>query len=113
MDLPRENPYAHRELVDLAQDSPRSLALLRFLRMFRLLRLFRLVRVEELLETLENHFEMNLKILRVFSILVSPAASSRTNHMLTLSCAIPTTSPYDLPTVSVPMASLRPPSGLR
>ena len=71
IDAPSSVPV---ELLDLflwtESESPRGLALLRFLRMFRLLRLLRLVKIDEYVETLENHFQVNLRFINVVSIFV-------------------------------------------
>lgn len=57
IDAPSSVPV---ELVDILVGNAGSLKLLRFLRMFRLLRLLRLLKIEEYIDTLENHFDMNL-----------------------------------------------------
>jgi len=66
VDAPSSVPV---ELVDIFVQN-NSLGLLRFLRMFRLLRLLRLLKIEEYVDTLENAFDVNLRILRVVFMLI-------------------------------------------
>ena len=70
IDFPSSIPI---ELVDIFLEDTGSLGLLRFLRMFRLLRLLRLLKIEEYIDTLENYFDTNLRILRVVFMLVRVA----------------------------------------
>ena len=56
--------------INIFLEHSNTLGLLRFLRMFRLLRLLRLLKIEEYIETLENQFDINLRILRVVFMLV-------------------------------------------
>lgn len=61
VDVPSSVPV---ELISLFFDAS-GLSVLRFLRILRLVRLVKLVKVDEYIETLENAFDMNLRVLRV------------------------------------------------
>ena len=67
IDAPSSVPV---EIINIFLEHSNTLGLLRFLRMFRLLRLLRLLKIEEYIETLENQFDINLRILRVVFMLV-------------------------------------------
>ena len=57
------------ELISLFVDA-QSLSVLRVLRILRLIRLAKLLKIEEYIETLENHFDINLRLLRIVFMIV-------------------------------------------
>ena len=66
IDAPSSVPV---ELISLYVDAS-SLSILRILRMVRLIRLVKLLKIEEYIETLENHFDVNLRLLRIVFMII-------------------------------------------
>jgi hypothetical protein len=67
IDAPSSVPVELIELLITTQDI-NNLSVLRFLRMFRLVRLLRLLKVKEYVVRLEEHFNINLKALKLVEI---------------------------------------------
>lgn len=66
IDAPSSVPV---ELISVVFDA-HNLSILRILRMVRLFRLVKLLKIEEYIETLENHFDVNLRVLRIVFMVI-------------------------------------------
>jgi len=66
VDVPSSAPV---EIISLYVDA-QALGILRILRMIRLVRLTKLLKIDEYIESLENQFEVNLRITRVVFMLI-------------------------------------------